>query len=189
VKDRKTRLSEDRKYRWTLWREWPMKDGEERQGNGDGRAYVMFIGLNPSTADETQDDPTIRRCIGFAKSWGFGTLCMTNLFAFRATSPKDLFAEPEPVGQLNDSYLENCARDACIVIAAWGKHGAYRKREADVAIRFACLDKFSGKQFQCLGRNRDGSPRHPLYLRKDTLRELFWRTTVDPCDSRKLNPH
>ena len=76
-------FSECRKYRYTLWRRW---DGLFASG------YAMFIGLNPSTADETNDDPTIRRCIGYARDWGYGGLCMTNLFAFRATLPKNMKA-------------------------------------------------------------------------------------------------
>ena len=88
--DRKTRFSPCRRYRYTLWRDWnPLLPDN---------VYAMFIGLNPSTADETNDDPTIRRCINFAKSWGCDSFCMTNIFAFRATDPKVMIAEPEPVG-------------------------------------------------------------------------------------------
>lgn len=153
-------LSEDRVYRYTLWRDWPMLDGEERQGFGRKRAYAMFIGLNPSTADEIEDDPTIRRCIAFAKSWGYGTMCMTNLFSFRSTNPKQMLVVEDPIGPDNDYWLENSAKEACVIVAAWGKHGFFMNRGPEIANRFVNL--------KCFGKNKDGSPRHPLYLRKDT---------------------
>lgn len=93
-------LSEDRKYRYTLTRIWD-----------ETKPKVMFIGLNPSTADETKDDPTIIRCINFAKSWGYGGLEMTNLFAFRATNPKVMKNEKEPIGKDNDTWLKKLATD------------------------------------------------------------------------------
>ena len=80
----------------------------------------MFVGLNPSTADETNDDPTIRRCISFAQAWGYEGLCMTNLFAFRATEPSDMMKSPDPVGPENDQALINLAESAGVVVAAWG---------------------------------------------------------------------
>ena len=82
-------FSHCRKYRYTLWRNWA---GLMPTGKG----YAMFVGLNPSTADETNDDPTIRRCIAFAKAWGYDALCMTNIFAFRATNPMVMLAQPAP---------------------------------------------------------------------------------------------
>src|SRR5690348_9819680 len=91
-----TVFSQCRKYRYTLWRQW----GDVRSGFAmelwpadradKSRQYVQFIGLNPSTADETQDDPTVRRCIGFSKAWGYGALCMTNAFAWRDTDPEKM---------------------------------------------------------------------------------------------------
>ena len=116
-----TIFSPCRTYRYALWREWI---------GGDG--YVMFIGLNPSTADETQDDPTIRRCIAFAKAWGYGGLSMTNLFAFRATDPKKMKAVADPIGPENDAHLLRLARDAGVIVAAWGANGTHRGRDADV---------------------------------------------------------
>jgi Protein of unknown function (DUF1643) len=96
---RKTVLSACRTYRYALWRSWL-----------GGEGYANFIGLNPSTADELIDDNTITRCIAFAKLWGFEALCMTNLFAFRATRPCDLRATVAPVGPDNDRYLLEMAR-------------------------------------------------------------------------------
>lgn len=125
----------------------------------------MFVGLNPSTADETTDDPTVRRCIAYAQDWGYGALCMTNLFAFRATRPEDLKAAAEPVGPENDRFLLRHAARAEIVVAARGNHGAYLGREARVRALITDLD--------CLRRTGGGHPGHPLYLPK-TLRPVPW---------------
>ena len=83
----------------------------------------MFVGLNPSTADEVTDDPTIRRYIAFAGAGGYGALCMTNLFAFRATDPDDMKAAAEPIGPQNDFHLQRLARGAGVVVAAWVSMG------------------------------------------------------------------
>lgn len=136
------------RYRYQLWRRW-----------GDG-PYALFVGLNPSTADETTDDPTIRRCVRFARDWGYGALCMANLFAFRATDPKVMMAEPEPVGPANDGNLACAHLGAGITIAAWGAHGGHRGRDKEV------LQMLSG--FHHLGLTKGGKPRHPLYLRADS---------------------
>lgn len=135
-----------RRYRYTLWRWW-----------GDG-PYCMFVGLNPSTADETLDDPTVRRCIGYARDWGYSGLCMTNLFSFRATLPRDMKACAEPIGNMNNAYLRECALRAGIVIAAWGKDGGFRGRDREVVDFLPPL--------HYLRLNKDGSPAHPLYLPK-----------------------
>lgn len=135
-----------RKYRYELWRHWQQPEP----------SYVMFIGLNPSTADETTDDPTIRRCIQFAKDWGYASLCMTNLFAYRATQPKDMKAVDDPVGPENDSTLKRLAEGAGIIVAAWGTHGTHRNRDYDV--------KKSMAHLSYLRLTKDGHPSHPLYL-------------------------
>lgn len=90
----------------------------------------MFVGLNPSTADELLDDPTIRRCVAFARSWGYGALCMTNLFAFRATDPDVMKSADDPVGPENDQHLQDLANGASVVIAAWGVHGTFGGRHS-----------------------------------------------------------
>lgn len=118
----------------------------------------MFVGLNPSTADETQDDPTIRRCIAFAKDWGYAGLCMTNLFAFRATDPKDMKAAAEPTGSENDMHLKALAEGAGVIVAAWGANGTYKGRDAEVRRLLPAL--------HYLALTKDGHPGHPLYLRK-----------------------
>jgi hypothetical protein len=162
---RKTEFSPCRKWRYTLWRSWAIEDltGFENSAETHAHEYVQFIGLNPSTADEVKDDPTIRRCIGFAKAWGYGALCMTNIFAFRATDPEVMKLESDPVGMGNDTYILNCAKQAGIVVAAWGTHGSHNDREDWVKkMFFDC-----GIKLHHLGLNSDGSPKHPLYLRKD----------------------
>lgn len=118
----------------------------------------MFIGLNPSTADETQDDPTIRRCIAFAKAWGYAALCMTNLFAFRATDPKDMMAATDPVGEDNDAHLLAMAEKAGVIVAAWGVNGTYKGRDAKVRKLIPML--------HCLSLTKHNHPAHPLYLPK-----------------------
>lgn len=153
-------FSDDRIYRFTLWREW--------DANNSGR--VLFVGLNPSTADETRDDPTIRRCIGYAKAWGFGGLCMANIFAFRATDPAVMKAAHDPIGVGNDAALFALARTCHAIVACWGTRGAHRNRGA---LAWMLLRNASARKVHCLGTNADGSPKHPLYLRKDAQRVLY----------------
>lgn len=126
------------------------------------RPSLVVIGLNPSAADETKDDPTVRRCQGYARLWGFGGLVMLNLFAYRATNPADLKATGDPVGPINDAALrrETAGRR---VLAAWGVHGAYRDRAP------AVLRLLAGRDVVCLARTKAGFPRHPLYCRADWL--------------------
>lgn len=137
-----------RTYRYSLWRRW----GKPEQG------YAMFIGLNPSTADEVEDDPTVRRCIQFAKDWGYGALCMTNLFAFRATDPGVMKAHPEPIGPDTNTVLVELAKSAGVVIAAWGNHGSHRARDRQVIALLPNL--------RCLKVTKADQPSHPLYLSK-----------------------
>lgn len=158
----KTIFSPCRKYRYTLWREWI-----------GGEGYAMFVGLNPSTADETLDDPTIRRCIAFAKAWGYAGLCMTNLFAFRATQPEDMKAASDPVGPDNDLHLKALAEGAGVIVAAWGVHGTYRGRHNAVRAMLP--------ELRCLALTKDGHPGHPLYLRK-TLTPIPMCNHLTPGD-------
>ena len=142
---RAANFSRCRRYRYALWRQW-----------GETRDYALIIGLNPSTADHRQDDPTIRRCMGFARDWGYSRLCVANLFAFRATYPKDLKAAPDPVGPANDKWLRRLISDADCVVAAWGNDGALLQRSR--AVRAMC------DNWQVLRVNHSGEPAHPLYL-------------------------
>lgn len=143
-------FSSDRIYRYTLSREWQRSMFEAKDG------YVMFIGLNPSTADETKDDPTIRRCRGFANSWGYSKMVMTNLFAFRATDPRKMMGHPRPIGGENDKYLVQVAKDADLVVAAWGRLGEFMGRDKKV-LRLL-------KEVYQIGEA--GYPHHPLYLKR-----------------------
>jgi hypothetical protein len=182
---RETAFSPCRKYRYTLWREWwkdqlprPMcRDCADVGGaicpndghRCDPSIYLQVIGLNPSTADEVQDDPTIRRCIDFAKQWGFGALCMTNIFAYRATDPLEMKRQSNPQGIANDMALIAIAQSAGLIVAAWGTHGAHLNRGNHVV---NLLGEF-GYKIHCLGKNADGSPKHPLYLPKSVRPELL----------------
>jgi hypothetical protein len=142
-------FSSDRSYRHLLWRSWAL-DGP----------ILFFVGLNPSTVDERLNDPTIRRCISFARSSDARGLLIGNLFAYRATKPRDLFTADEPVGKENDFWLAGAAQTASKVVACWGVHGSYRHRAQDVSRWLP--------EAECLGLTMAGHPRHPLYVRSDT---------------------
>lgn len=135
-------------YRYELVRSW-----------GDGKDYLMVIGLNPSTADAEFDDRTILRCIRFAKSWGYTALYMTNIFAFRATNPNVMKQAREPIGVDNDRHLKRIAGDAKLVLAAWGNHGGFKNRGGDVVKLLHGV-----KPLYCLRTTGSGAPQHPLYL-------------------------
>ena len=141
-------FSRCRTYRYALWRSWD-----------EHKPYAMMIGLNPSTADEVEDDPTLIRCINFAKSWGYGGVCMTNLFAYRATDPNDMKAAADPVGASNNRWLTRLAKEAGIVVAAWGNDGSYLNRASQIKNKIPNL--------YCLKMNKSGEPAHPLYLRAE----------------------
>lgn len=136
------------RYRYLLSRVW-----EESAGT------VAFVMLNPSTADATTDDPTVRRCIGFARSWGFGGLLVANLFALRSTDPSELLRVPDPVGPANDDYLLGLRARVSLMVAAWGARGTLLGRSAEVRR----LLEATGPIHQ-LGLTKADEPRHPLYL-------------------------
>ena len=135
-------------YRYALWREWD-----------DAAPMLLIVALNPSSADHRRDDPTIRRCMRFARDWGFGRLAVANLFAYRTPAPLLLRASSAPVGPRNDRWLARLTADASLVLAAWGAHGDYLGRADRVRTRLGTL--------HCLGVTKDGHPRHPLYVRHD----------------------
>ena len=147
-----------RKYRYSLWRGW----AEDWQTN-----YCMFICLNPSTADETLNDPTVRRCIRFSHEWGYSGFCMTNIFAYRATDPKEMLAVDDPVGEENDKFLAEIAAKAGVVVAAWGNHGIHQGRHDQVMQLVPNL--------KCLKVTKQGMPGHPLYLRGELKPVAFLR--------------
>jgi len=147
-------LSPCRKYRYVLERRWA-KCG----------ATIMFVGLNPSTADERVNDPTVRRCIGFAMDWGFSSLILVNLFAYRATNPKALLTVNDPVGAENDFWIDKFQKHAEVCVVAWGMHGSNLGRDAEVLKRI--------KNPTCFGTTMAGAPKHPLYLSSKTRLQKF----------------
>lgn len=141
-------------YRYWLSREWAPSD----------RMPLMWIMLNPSTADAEIDDPTIRRCIAFSKEWGYGSMRVGNLFAFRATNPRDLFDAPDPVGPQNAYHLNRSASTSAAIVCAWGGHWMASNGIAKDILRR--IVQPGG--LWCLGRTKSGAPRHPLYVKSST---------------------
>lgn len=154
---RKSIFSPCRGYRYSLWRRFQGEliwEGVNKQRDG----YVMWCALNPSTADENVDDNTLRRCQFFAKQEGFGEMVMTNLFAYRATDPKEMKKQHDPVGVDNDRHLLELAHGAEMVICAWGGNGKFKARDR------AVLKLLETKPLYCLRITENGFPEHPLYL-------------------------
>ncbi|MEB2340404.1 MAG: DUF1643 domain-containing protein [Flavobacteriia bacterium] len=141
-------LSKDACYRYVLSRIWD-----------NTKPMVNFICLNPSTADEKTDDPTVRRCRSYAQSWRYGGFYMTNLFAFRATNPESLKVQKDPIGDENDKWLKEIAGKSALVVFAWGVNGIFGNRDEVVK-------KFFPEAY-CIALSKDGHPKHPLYLKKD----------------------
>lgn len=147
-------ISEDDIYRYSLSRDW-----------NEEFPMMLFIMLNPSTADAVVDDPTIRRCIGFAEREDMGGIEVVNLFAFRATDPKDMKSAADPVGPENDTVIRQALMEAETVVCAWGAHGNHQGRSQ------AVLDLIRGEGHKPLSLGpltKGGQPRHPLYLKADT---------------------
>ena len=141
-----------RRWRYLLWRRWD-----------ESLPVANFLMLNPSTADELKLDPSCTRARLYAERWGFGSLIVTNLFGWRATDPKDMKAAREPVGRGNDRAILRAAREASLVVCAWGNHGAHLERSAKV---LSLLGK-AGVRLHALRLNGEGEPAHPLYLPGD----------------------
>ncbi len=130
--------------------------------------WAMWIGVNPSTADESSLDPTLRRVRAFSKALGCDGFLMTNLFALRSTDPKGLLAVADPIGPDNDRHLLDCASKDGVthIVAAWGVNGTLNGRDRQV------IDLLKGK-LSCLGVTKAGLPRHPLYVKGDTSLQPF----------------
>ena len=137
------------RYRYWLRRSWD-----------SSRPQCAFVGLNPSTADATSDDPTLRRCIDFAQRWGCGSLLLVNLFSLRATDPRELLGVDDPIGPRTNLWLHRAKRESQLIIAAWGNGGALQGRGDTVATLLG--------DARCLGITATGMPRHPLYCPKTT---------------------
>lgn len=141
-------LSPCRTYRYALWRKWD----EQTQP-------LVFLMLNPSTADETENDRTIKRCMHFAKREGAGGIIVGNVFALRSSKPASLYTASDPVGPENDQWVEAICLYSLKTVAAWGNESITKKRIP------AILDLLKSKNISlyCLKKNKNGSPRHPLY--------------------------
>lgn len=150
-------FSDDEMYRYRLWRTWDAS-----------LPRLLWVLLNPSTADGETNDATVRACIGFTcewqrrlSGWQYGGIEIVNLFAFRSTSRSALRMAVAPIGPDNDRYIVEAAQRAPRVVVAWGEHGSYRQRVREVC---ALLKEYAPLPLYCLGKNSDGSPRHPLYV-------------------------
>lgn len=156
------------KYRYTLWR------GE----GGETERFCMFIGLNPSTADQDKNDPTVARCWKWAQEWGFKSFVMTNAFAFRATDPQAMKVEPDPVGRDNDAFLFYLARRAGRLVCAWGNHGHHMGRGKSILGTLRRMSSASplcfGKEVECFGQTKHRFPLNPLYLKQSTRLRSVW---------------
>ncbi len=148
-------FSKCRKYRYTLWRIWNLN-----------KPKVMFIGLNPSTADEINNDPTVTRCINYSKLWGYGGMYMMNIFAFRTTYPSELKKSTNPIGIDNDYWIKKVSKSVDKCIGAWGNDGDFLDRSKEIIKLIP--------QLYCLKINNSGEPSHPLYL-KSTLKPTLYK--------------
>ncbi|MEO1575545.1 MAG: DUF1643 domain-containing protein [Pseudomonadota bacterium] len=153
-------ISECGRYRYVLTR----TIGDPKPGC----KRCLFVMLNPSTADASEDDPTIRRCMGYAKAWGAAELTVVNLYALRATDPAELWKVDDPVGPQNGFYMFAALSLHHQVVCAWGANA-----EPDAVLHFERRARLARVPLLCLGINKDGSPKHPLYLRKD-LEPVPW---------------
>ncbi len=156
-------FSEDRAHRYRLWRQWDAK-----------RPPLCFLMLNPSTADEKVNDPTVRGCIKRAQEWGYGRLDVLNIFALRSTDPRGLYDAVDPVGPDNDVTIQETVEEVTkaggIVICAWGAHGKFQDRGEYVRQMLA----FRNVVPMVLVVNADGTPKHPLYIAHDIVPKV-WR--------------
>lgn len=158
-------ISVDQRYRYLLTRDWPLI-GEPRK--------AVFVMLNPSTADANTDDPTIRRCISFAKAWGNSGLIVANLYAYRATNPSQLWnLAADPVGPRNDDTIAMLARKHGHIVCAWGANARAERVKHVLGI----LKRNAAVPYH-LGLTKDGQPRHPLYLPKEAALTPWTETSA-----------
>lgn len=141
--------SDCERYRYTLRREW-----------GGGSGGVTFVMLNPSTATEVQNDPTVERCERRARAMGYSAFQVVNIFAFRATDPADMRRAGDPIGPENDAAIVHAARWAGRIICAWGTHGAFMGR----GVQVTQMLRQQGHSLYHLGLAKGGAPKHPLYI-------------------------
>lgn len=153
------RFSACRRWRTLLWRRWDVT-----------KPVANFLMLNPSTADERVLDPTCARARDYAERWGYGALLVTNVFAWRATDPDRMKAAQDPVGEGNDAAILRAAKNAQLVVCAWGNHGLHLARSSAVQR----LLRGAGVALHVLRLNANGEPAHPLYL-PGRLRPQPWK--------------
>lgn len=156
------------RYRYRLWRRWLL-----------GHGTLAFVMLNPSTADASVDDPTIRKCRGFASRWGFGGIEIVNLFALRSTDPSALATAVDPVGPANDEWVGTLPSRTSEIVFAWGAYGAFARTRAEKVIDMLDVhcslhDAPVGRRgVMCLGVTKSGHPKHPLYVPYSAKAEAF----------------
>jgi hypothetical protein len=163
-------LSPDKKYRYVLTREW----------NKNGSKSLNFLMCNPSTADASILDPTVKKCVKWAVVWGYDRLIVTNVFAYRSTDVKQLYKVGDPIGMNNDNHLEETF-EKCkngLVVAAWGNNGTYLSRDT---VAQALATK-AGVNLFCLRTTKNGNPEHPLYLPKN-LKSIIWKNNNENLDN------
>ena len=146
-------ISDDGLYRYRLWRQWNM--------HPPFPGTVLWVMLNPSVADAFKDDPTLTKCIGWTKRWGYGRLEVVNIYAYRSTDPAAMFtayrAGADIIGPENDNALEAAMNRATVIVAAWGNNGS-GPRVDEITEQLRAVDA------RCLGRTRSGAPKHPVRL-------------------------
>jgi len=152
-------------YRYSLTRRW-----EDRGVSGDGLLWVM---LNPSTADATENDATLRRIIRFSRDWGCRALTVVNLYALISTDPAELYRAEDPVGPENDAVIAKAAQEASAIVVAWGANAPHPARIRTVT-DILRTNAFYAQRLYCLGRTNGGHPRHPVRLAASTKREVFY---------------
>jgi hypothetical protein len=154
-------FSDDQVYRYMLWRKW--------DPSSESLGWLM---LNPSTADADRDDPTIRRCIDFAKRDGFGGIVVANLFALRSTDPSHLWTHPDPIGPENDDWIIRVGSMCCgNLVAAWGGTGHSKAWPRIEAVEHLCAEQ--AIQLDALGVTQHGQPRHPLFVLRTATRDRY----------------
>ncbi|OPY28930.1 MAG: hypothetical protein A4E28_01202 [Methanocella sp. PtaU1.Bin125] len=170
--DQGATFSKDRLYRYRLWRRWESASCRK----------VAFIMLNPSTADAETFDPTVRRCFGYARDWGFGSMEVVNLFALRSTYPEQLKKARDPVGPENDDAILQAVLESDLAVAAWGVHGRLYGRDLAVQRLVAGI-----RDLHCIGTTKAGAPLHPLHQPKKLCPVLYRCAGPDPDIMRPGN--
>lgn len=156
MKFSKVIFSSNRKYRYVLQRIWNLN-----------KPALMVIGLNPSTANEHKNDRTVTRCINYAKKWGFGSLYMMNLFAYRSTNYKNMINHHQPIGIYNNFWIDKVAKRSGLILCAWSNHGGYLDQDKKIK------QTLKNRNLYCLNINNSGQPKHPLYCHGDLQPVLY----------------